>query len=89
MCATSLAGLDANQTSRTFVATLKLKGPFLTKIDIALNCRAPVGAFVLLEKEGSTYVHTTVMANCVAVVTRDQKTQQFTSHGTNLMEAKE
>lgn len=51
---------------------------------------APVEKFVFLEKEGNTYVHTTVMADCTATVKRDfHPTATFVSKGCNLVEAKE
>lgn len=87
---TSAGGLDANQTARTFGATIRLKTSALTQIDIKLHCSAPVEAFAFLEKEGSTYIHTTVMADCTASVSRAlQKTVEYVSLGTNLIEAKE
>ena len=46
--------LDANQTSRVFAASISLRTPLLQKISIDLTCTAPVEAFALLEKEGST-----------------------------------
>ena len=45
---------------------------------------------MFLEKEGNTYIHTTVMADCTATVKRDfQKATTFVSKGCNLVEAKE
>ena len=90
-CNVTAAGeLDADQTSRIFSASIKIKTSVLSKITIQLDCIAPVGAFALVEKEGSTYIHTTVMADCTAMVTKEfQKPQQFVSKGRNLMEAKE
>jgi hypothetical protein len=87
---TSAGGLDANQTARTFGASIRLKTSVVTQIDIALHCSAPIEAFVFLEKEGSTYIHTTVMADCTAMVSRAlQKPVEYVSVGTNLIEAKE
>ena len=82
--------MDHDQTARTFGATIRLRTALLEKIEIKLECTAPVEAFALLEKEGSTYIHTTVMANCDALVKRGAgKELSYASRGVNLLEAKE
>lgn len=87
---TAAGGLDATQTSRVFSAAIKIKTSVLSKVTIQLDCIAPVDAFALVEKEGSTYIHTTVMADCTAVVTKElQAPKTYVSTSTNLMEAKE
>ena len=82
--------LTVNNTHRSFQAFISVKPTLITTVQINITCIAPIGAFVFLEKEGHTYIHSTVMGDCTAVIKKPlQKAQTYMSTGVNLIESKE
>jgi hypothetical protein len=77
---------NANQTAREFSVKIHLLEADTT---LEVNCTAPVDSFAFVEKEGATYIHTTLMADCVAAINAPlHKPQVVYSRGRNLMELK-
>ena len=82
--------LDANNTHRTFSVTVSIHPDDVLTTNITMSCTAPVDRFVLLEKEGSTYIHSTVLGDCTATIKKELvKPKTFFSTGVNLIEIKE
>ena len=83
--------LTTNNTHRSFHASISVKPTLVTTVKINITCIAPVGAFAFLQKEGKTYIHSTVMGDCTAVIKRplELKPRTYTSTGVNLIESKE
>jgi hypothetical protein len=75
-----------NQTAREFAVRIHLL-ELDTKLEV--NCSAPVDAFAFVEKEGHTYIHTTLAADCVASIDAPlHKPELVYSRRRNLMELK-
>jgi len=58
----------------------------LDDINLNVTCQASVDKFALLDKEGATYIHTTVLGNCVAIDLNSNS--NFISQSTSLLEVK-
>jgi len=83
--------LDANSTHRTFSVTIVIHPDAVLTTNITMTCSAPVERFVLLEKEGSTNIHSTVMGDCSATISANWPIapKTYLSSGVNLIEIKE
>lgn len=87
---TADGALDANNTHRNFDVHISIHPDAVLTTNITVSCSAPVDRFVLLEKEGSTYIHSTVMGDCTAVIKKElAKPKTYFSTGVNLIEIKE
>jgi len=75
---------DNSQTHRLFDAEIKLG-----RVHIDLSCSAPVEQFAFLDKEGDTYIHTSLFGDCRASVSKPHSDNViYTSKGVNLIEVK-
>jgi len=72
-----------NGNQRLFSASMST----LLGLDLNINCGAAVDKFALLDKEGSTYIHTTVLGECQVVDNNSGET--YVSGGTSLLEIKD
>ena len=86
--------LTSDNLQRFFVIEIQL--PATTGagvLHISLNCSSPVSDFAMLDKEGDTYIHSTVRGSCFAAVTRIDLEEKVTtttgsSKNKNLLEIK-
>ena len=86
--------LTSDNLQRYFVIEIQL--PATTGagvLHISLNCSSPVSDFAMLDKEGDTYIHSTVRGSCFAAVTRIDLEEKVTtttcsSKNKNLLEIK-
>jgi len=69
--------------NRNFTASIET-----TSISLNIQCSAPEEQFALLDKEGNTYIYTTVLGSCSATVTYQGKTASFKSKQHALLEVK-
>ena len=61
--------LSKDNTHREISVEIQLPATKSGMLHIALNCTSPASDFAFLDKEGSTYIHSTVLGSCRAKVT--------------------
>jgi len=76
-------GQIVNGTTRIFSATIKNE---LGSVHLLIDCQAPVDKFAMLDKDGNTEIHTTLLGSCE--VTDVKKGQTYNTNSA-LLEAKQ
>jgi len=90
---TSGGELTSDNSHRIFSAEIQLPAATSGAIHISLNCTAPASDFAMLDKEGTTFIHSTVRGSCYAEVIRLNEdgtvsTTSYKSERQNLLEIK-
>ena len=85
--------LSSDNTQRVFGVEIQLPAVKSGVLHISLNCSSPAEDFAFLDKEGDTYIHSTVRGSCIAKVTRMDEmgsitTKEYVSDRKNLLEIK-
>ena len=60
--------LSSDNTQRVFGVEIQLPAVKSGVLHISLNCSSPAEDFAFLDKEGDTYIHSTVRGSCITTV---------------------